>query len=480
MRFTKENAKEYQLKSVESKKEKKSATDAFFRKFNREQIKKSDFDVCDKTLLNMTMDELASVVRDGELPAFVRIRAKQVMDKEEGFYAIEKIADRQFGRPKQINENINSDFALSDYDEENKAIYKSYTSIPKKFRSFFASTIGERHVFLQGGRRSGKTFSTLLYLRFLGHQLGSDAEQIKIMVVCFQHPQLQKTIEDFESAIGVKVTVSGKEGHVADTLGAHWQFQYFDCKEKAQGTKCDILFINEAVNVSEDVADVLKMGCRLQCFYNFNPTKKFWGQKDYTEENLLCTKWSDNEYLTEEQREEFEKIKERGTRPNARKIDTYNYKVYYLGEFADMVGNVFGDIGKCSTNEYYNIPCDEVVGLDFGFATDGDPTTVVGVKIHDGNIYVHQYIYERGLTSNDTLDAMLTDCGINRNVTIFADYGGNGRDRMDKLIRNYGRKMVNALKGGVLEGITSMLTYDNIVVTDTSAATIDEFENYEI
>lgn len=479
--LTSDEAREMQLKSVKSRAERKNATAAFFAKFQREQVQKADFDVCDKTLLNMTMEELATVVKDGNLPAFVRIRAKQILDKDEGFNAVEKLADRQFGKPKQINENINSDFALSDYEAKKVKYFSDWNTAPKVYRRFFNATEDERNVFLQGGRRSAKTYSTFLWLRFIGYLNGTTETPVTIMVVCFQHPQLQKTIKDFEQVTGVMTVGSEKEGRVADTIGAHWMFQFFDSKEKAQGTQCDYLFINEAVNVSEDVADVLKMGCRRQVFYNFNPTKKFWGNKDFNSVNLLCTKWSDNEYLTEQQREEFEKIKERAMKPNARKWDIYQYKVYYLGEFADLVGNVFGEIGKCGADEYFALPSDETIGLDFGFATDGDPTAVVGVKLHEGRIYCHQYIYERGLTSDAELDRKLNECGINKHVTIHSDYGGNGRGRMDNLIRNYGRKMVNAIKGSVFDGIGTMLTFDGgIVVTRCSDAMIDEYENYEL
>lgn len=359
-------------------------------------------------------------------------------------------------------------------------------SVPfsRKYRGFFAATLNERHVFLQGGRRSGKTFATLLHLFILTTLLvqSGRAQSLSVLVVCADYPQLQNTMQDFEAAVGVPVIGSKTLGDHARTCGGRvvWKFKSFDRKEKAQGTMCDFLFVNEAPNVPEDIVRTLWLGVRMQCFYNFNPTRKFWGQDYFTAANLLCTTWQDNKYLTDEQRAEFEAMKERASRPTSRKIDTYQYKVYYLGEFSDLAGNVFGSVEKCSTADYFQTPAQEVIGMDFGFATDGDPTTVVGVKIHDRKIYVHQYIYQRGLTSNHELCDRLKAAGITNHTPVFADFGGMGRGRIDDLIRNHGMTVYNAQKGAILDGISTMLTFYGITITNTSGETIDEFEGYEM
>lgn len=354
----------------------------------------------------------------------------------------------------------------------------------RKYRDFFARTLEERHVFLQGGRRSGKTFSTFLHLFIITSIMiqAGRASALTVLVVCHEHPQLQNTMEDFKAAIGVTIIGSKTRGDHATTCGGRvvWQFKAFDTKEKAQGTKADYLFINEAPNLPEDIARTLMPGIRYQCFYNYNPTKKFWGQDFFNKNNLIITTWADNDYLTDAQREEFELIKDRALRPTARKIDTYQYKVYYLGEFTDLAGNVFGGVAKCSTADYFQVPAKEAIGMDFGFATDGDPTTVVGVKVHGRALYIHQYIYESGLTSNYELCELLNFVGINGHTPIFADYGGMGRSRMDDLIRNHGMSLYNAKKGTIMDGISLMLTHESITITETSEATIDEFESYEI
>lgn len=354
----------------------------------------------------------------------------------------------------------------------------------KTYRDFFSRTLTERHVFLQGGRRSGKTFATLLHLFILTSCIiaSGQAASLSVMVVASQYSQLQATMIDFEKAVGVTVTGSKTLGDHARTCNGAvlWQFKTFDSREKAQGTMCDFLFVNEAPNVPEEVVNTLLPGARLQCLYNFNPTRKFWGQEYFNTNNVLCTTFKDNGYLTDAQRDEFEVMRTKAERPNARKFDLYQYRVYYLGEFADMVGNVFGGVDTCTAADYFQVPAQEYIGMDFGFATDGDPTTVVGVKVWNRSLYIHEYIYAVGLTSNYELCERLKAAGINGHTPIFADYGGMGRSRMDDLIRNHGMSLYNAKKGTIMDGISLMLTHEKIIITESSTATIDEFEGYEL
>lgn len=360
--------------------------------------------------------------------------------------------------------------------------------ISRTYSDFFRRTGNERHVFLQGGRRSGKTFATFQFLeQYVGLQGGR-----KILVVCHTYPQLQKTMEDFERSIGATVSGNVVNGYSSTTFGdTTWQFAHFDHPTKAQGTQCDFLFINECVNVPRNIAEVLMQSARYQCYYNYNPTKTFWGSDFQNANNVLCTTFRDNDYLTPEQRSEFEALKERAQRPTATRHDIYMYKVYYLGEFSDMAGSVFGQIGRITDAEYYQLPAQETFGLDFGFATDGDPTTLIGVKIHDRKIYVKEYIYERGLTSDLELGERMLALGINYRTLIVGDYGGMGRGRMNTLISgdngrwegelHKGFSVVDAPKGRtIMDGLGQMLALDGIYVTEGSIHAREEFEGYEM
>lgn len=361
-------------------------------------------------------------------------------------------------------------------------------NLPEKYRAFFSSAVadGVRHVLCQGGRRSRKTWSTYEWIYAMGAYVGG----LTILVATYQFPTLQLTIQDFEQCIGVPVCGSLAHGYHAVTSGdTLWRFNHYDTRSKAQGTQCDILFINEAVQVPESVAKTLLMGTRRQAYYNYNPTDACW-LSDVDNARLLKTTFRDNPYLTDQQLAEFEAIRERAQRKTASRWDLYQYRVFYLGEFDKFVGKVFPSLGRCSLTEYQQIPAAESYGLDFGFATDGDPTTLVGCKIHGNKIYFHEYIYERGLTSDIELGQKMIACGLNYRTYISADYGGMGKGRIYNLRTAdngkwsgdlaKGFNVCDAMKTTVMDGISQLLTADEIVITEPSERMRAEFEGYTI
>ena len=71
-----------------------------------------------------------------------------------------------------------------------------------KYRDFFLSSSSERLSILQGGRRSGKTTNTFLWMWALSQlTLG-----VKYAILCYQYPQLAKTMSDFELVRGVHMS----------------------------------------------------------------------------------------------------------------------------------------------------------------------------------------------------------------------------------------------------------------------------------
>lgn len=361
-------------------------------------------------------------------------------------------------------------------------------NLPAKYRDFFTECDRRnvRNVLCQGGRRSRKTWSTFEYLYAKGALLGGCV----ILVATCQFPALQLTITDFQECLGVQVRGSIDKGYHAYTDGnVLWRFASYDNRSKAQGDKCDFLFVNEAVQMPESVIRTLLMGCRYQAYYNYNPTDKGWVE-DLQDAALLKTTFADNPYLTDQQRAEFEAIKERAQRATASRWDLYQYKVFYLGEFDQFTGRVFHTIGRISDAEYAQIPALETFGMDFGFATDGDPTTLVGCKVHDNRIYFRQYIYEQGLTSDIELGEKILAAGLNYRTTISADYGGMGRGRI-RTLRTAdngkwtgelakGFNVIDCYKTKILDGIGQLLAADGIYITESGERMRGEFENYTL
>lgn len=362
---------------------------------------------------------------------------------------------------------------------------------PKKYLKFFVERYNEsRYILLQGGRRSGKTYATLKWLYFLA----SGKQKKEIMVAAASASQLAATIQDFQDCLGVLVTGNKIYGdHYMLPNGSIFVFRNFDEYTKCVGQKCDILFLNEAVNLDEKSFGTLVQGVRHSIYLNYNPTRTCWVDKyiEKDKKNLLITTWKDNPYLPDWQKQEFEDIKKRAQSPTATIFDRYAYEVFYLGNFTEMSGKVFTMISTITDDEFDKVPVAPAYGLDFGFVDNKDFTCVIACKLYEGTLYAKQLIASGHLANNKDLAFALHDAGLDCYDTIYADYAGLGKERIKKLatagdyewtepeIKN-GFNIVNAKKGRVIDGLQRMLQCDKICVTESSEILHLELDRYEI
>lgn len=363
--------------------------------------------------------------------------------------------------------------------------------IDKSYARFFVNTHNDRYVILVGGRRSGKTWNTLKWLWLLG-----SAKPITIMVAAASNSQLLATIQDFQDCLGFQVTGSLLYGHHYQlSNGTLYQFKSFDEYTKCVGQKADVLFLNEAINLDEKSFTTLVQGITTQVFLNYNPTSRnTWIDKFVAKDghNRLRTTWKDNGHLGESQIAEFEAIKARALSPTATPFDTYAYKVFYLGEDADMGGKVFPLLYTCTEDEYQKLPARELKGLDFGFVESRDQTAMSGVKIHDNCLYAKEYIYDNAELQRDKNLAMrLAELGINEYEPIACDMAGLGKTRIHNLVTagdgewteagiNHGFYCFNAVKGSITVGLTKMTNFEKIYIVEGSENLRNEMAEYEV
>lgn len=304
--------------------------------------------------------------------------------------------------------------------------------IGQTYLRFFVKNIDSRYVICIGGRRSGKSFATAKWLRLL-----ASGKPIKIMVIAATFPALQLVIEDFQNATGMIVQGSLIYGYSCKLAnGSLFQFRAFDNPTKVQGTTADLIWFEEFLNIPEEVIRVASMSCTGQLYFTANPTRKSRLLDDYVNKdksNYSKTTYKDNPYLTDEQRNEFDNIKLRSQLPNATLYDIYQAKVYCDGDFADLVGRCFEKLEYCTYNDYMDVPSEEVIMMDLAFG-GSDKTAICGFKMHENKLYVHTYQYKQGTINAKDLAMDIIDCGFNCYTTIFADYGGVGRQILDTLI----------------------------------------------
>lgn len=361
--------------------------------------------------------------------------------------------------------------------------------IGEKYANFLVANINSRHVIIQGSRRSGKSFAIYKWLRLLA----SGKNKETILVVTATYPALQNAIQDFQSATGLMVDGSQIYGYNAKLPnGSMFMFKAFDDYTKAQGTGCTRLFVEESLNVSEDIITTLSMSAKKQIYFAYNPTKTSHLDKYISPDksNFLKTTYKDNPHLPKEQVEEFEEIERQAKKPNATQLQKYSYQVYVLGEFSSMAGKVFKEIFTITDEEYEDIHATEYFGLDFGFVDNSDQTALVGVKILGDEAYLRQYIYDNTLAKDYALAIRLRDIGITPYDTIFCDWGGMGKSRLTALTTagngewveegiNRGFSCTNAVKGGIVDGLNRMLQY-KLFVTDSSYNLREQMDTYEL
>lgn len=362
--------------------------------------------------------------------------------------------------------------------------------IGKKYLRFFVENIESRWVMLQGGRRSGKSFAIHKWLVFL-----ASGKPRTVGIVAASFPALQLAISDFQRATGLAVTGNAVFGYTAAMAnGSRFLFRSFDIPEKCQGSTFDILYLEEVLNIPQQVVSVLSMSVAGQIYCAYNPTKSSFLDSHILPDgsNLLVTTFRDNPWLTPEQCEEFENIKRKAMLPTASLLDVYNYKVYYLGEFGSLAGKVFKFVNTCTDADYDAVPAPELLGLDFGFSASeqSDATALCGCKLWKGRAYFRQYIYSTQLASNKDLALKMADLGIDVYTPIVADYGGMGASRIRALVSadngtwteqgiSSGFSVQNAQKGRILDGLNRMNQYE-LFVTESSPNLRSEMDGYEL
>lgn len=193
-----------------------------------------------------------------------------------------------------------------------------------------------------GGRRSGKTYFILQRL------IGFAAKGYVVSVATMTDTQGRMgAFQDAKDILADSPNIRGVFGIRENTREIYNKFNkgrmFFKSymqSERAKGIACDYLYINEGNNFTEQQYIDLAMSVRKAIFVDRNPNTKCW-----TERNgfaLIHSTWKDNaENLPPEQIAEFEKLKAKAESPNATQADIALYRMYYLGEYAEITGEIF-------------------------------------------------------------------------------------------------------------------------------------------
>jgi phage terminase large subunit len=253
--------------------------------------------------------------------------------------------------------------------------------------------------------------------------------------------------------------------------GSQIQFKSFDSfgKAKAAG-KRDILFLNEGNHIHYDIADALMIRSS-EVWIDFNADSEFWAHTEVLKQpfaEFLKLTYLDNEAIpaaTLQKMLHRKSLAEAEDKAGMRGYWWNWWQVYGMGEVGSLLGAVFTNWQECShipeNAEYLG------TGLDFGYTND--PTAAVDVFRYDGELYLDEVIYRKGL-SNSELASLL------KGKKVVAD---SAEPKSIAEIQSYGVSIKGATKGkdSINYGISVLQEY-RLNVTARSTNLKEELRSY--
>ena len=316
---------------------------------------------------------------------------------------------------------------------------------------------------IQGGTSSAKTISILLILI----DIAQSHKDKTISIVSESFPHLRRgAIKDF-------LEIMEGHGYYKDDLWSKTDFTYrfetgskieffsADSPDKVRGPRRDILFINEANNISFDTYTQLAIRTDGDIYLDYNPVSEFWVNTEILnkqENDYIIVTYKDNEALSKTIVDEIE----------SRKDNKYFWQVYGLGLLSDHEGKIYRDWQIIE-----EIPHEaklERYGVDFGYSND--PTAIIALYYYNGGYIVDEITYQKGLSNKQIADILLNK----EKQLVIAD---SAEPKSIDEINSYGIPISGAEKGkdSVSHSI-QMVQEQRISMTSRSLNVIREYRNY--
>ena len=321
----------------------------------------------------------------------------------------------------------------------------------------------------EGGTRSSKTYSIAQnYIIGCMNKWNN-----KIITICRKTmPSLRITaMRDFFDILKeydiYNESLHNKTENSYELYGNLVEFFSLDQPQKKRGAKRHYLWMNEANEFTLEDYRQMMMRTECQSILDYNPSDFFhWIYDDVLTRDdvtFIHSTYLDNPFLSESQIKEIELLK---------KTDPDYWKIYGEGKRASIRGLIYHN-----WKEVKDFPdeCKMVFyGMDFGYTND--VTSFVKIGLKEGELYVQELFYERGLTNNDISDKLKV-LGIDKSSEIFAD---SSEPKSIDEIHSFGWNVKGAKKGkdSIVKGIDIIKRY-NINVISSSINTIKELKSYK-
>jgi phage terminase large subunit len=326
---------------------------------------------------------------------------------------------------------------------------------------------------LQGGTRSGKTYSILLALIEFAYK--NRGKNLYITIARKTFPALRGTaMRDFFEILKKEniydERLHNKSSALYHLYGNVIEFISVDQPQRVRGRKRDVLFLNECNEFGFEEYTQLALRTTYKIIIDFNPSDEYhwlYSQiidSDRDDVDFHISTYKDNPFLDNETIKEIERLQE---------VDENLWRVFGQGERGVATETIFPSFNIIDT-----IPDNAkeiALGLDFGFSAD--PTSLVKVYKHDLDLYIDELLYEKGLTNQD-IAHRIKELGIDRSIEIYADSAEP--KSIEEIFRMGNINIKPAKKGAdsIRIGI-DVLKRHKLNITKRSINAIKEFRNYK-
>jgi phage terminase large subunit len=331
--------------------------------------------------------------------------------------------------------------------------------------------MSDAHIVInQGGTSSGKTYAIEQALFCMACEtekqvvtvVGQDIPNLKAgalrdaLNIYSSSPALQAMVKSYKSTDRVF------EFHNGSVI----EFKSYENSQDAKSGKRDYLFINEANGIDWSIYSELALRTRKKIFIDYNPNSAFWAHDKLIGRSgaqLIISDHRHNPYLSKQTRDKIEDLRD---------VDVELWRVYARGLTGKITGLVLSNWHICE-----KIPEDAkpiAAGLDFGFSND--ETGCILVYKQNGELWIDEVLYEKGLTNPD-ISLKLTAANISKSTEIVAD---SAEPKSIEELKRLGWYITGAKKGAdSIKNSIDILKRFNLNVTRRSINLLTELGRYK-